>query len=503
MSRILFLVVAAALALTASGSAHASYDPQLNVAVADGTAEATSDLTVQFDLPEGDVNFEAAVRFVPAEWGIVDGRDIPIGAEVASAQSDATLGLINSACNQSLPVDFTMYNASLDPGDTVSFNDLNGNLTADFADDANFNGLIDAVDRWPDFNFRIIETVAAPISRSAGMTIVAGTPVLLQFITFPPGTLIDADLPSDLALGYPTVVLLQNIGDPLASPLPNVITDFCSPLSVTLTTFGESKNGGVGAGGIPLLINPQDGSYTFTVASYGRRDADGDGYENSLDTCPLDPNVGNPHITLDGDFDGDGLDAVCDPNDNPLLFGTNSDEDGDGYPNRQDNCPLIPNGQFDDNQADADVDWIGDACDPNANNADTEGAISFHQSSFEVIIGAGIGPGGPPTCPAPGCWSPPAPLAPDAKGNVDCDDDIDVDDVLAELRYVGGSPSAQDPGCPAIGSAGSARHAGLPSGVYGDIDCDGDVDGADALYILRFVALIPADLPPECGRLGE
>ncbi len=471
--------------------------------VADPTAEATSDITIRFDLPSGDVNFGIAVRFLPAEWGIVDGRDIPIGAEVGSTQTDVTLGLLNSACNQSMPVGFVMMNASLDRGDTVSFNDLNGNSTLDFAEDSDGNGLIDGVDRWPDFIFRIIDTVTEPISRSAGMTYVAGTPVLLQFITFPPGTLIYEDVPNDPALGYPTVLLLQNIGDPLNSPRPQLITDFCTPLSVTLTFFGESEDNtstGGDEGGIPLLVNPQDGSYTFTVVSSGRRDADGDGYENSLDTCPLDPNAGNPRSWFAGDHDADGLDAACDPNDDPVLFGTDSDEDKDGYSNRLDNCPLIPNGVFQSNQADADVDFIGDVCDPNPNNADTEGALSFDESSVEITIGAGAGPGGPPKCPNPGCWSPPLPT--DAKGNLDCDDDIDVHDVLAELQYVGGSPSAQEPGCPVIGSVGGAQTAGLATGMYGDIDCDEDVDGVDVLLILRFVAGVPADLPLDCLLLG-
>ena len=494
-----------ALTLFASGTAHATFSPVLNAAVADPTAEATSDITIQFGLPSGDVNFATAVRFLPAEWGIVDGRDIPVGAAVGSTQSDATLGLINSACNQSLPVNFDMYNASVDPTDTVSFNDLNGNFTQDFAEDSDGNGLIDGVDRWPDFIFRVIDTPATePISRSAGMTIVAGTPVLLQFITFPPGTLIYEDIPNDPALGYPTVLLLQDVGDPLISPRPQLITDFCTPLSVTLTFFGETKDNtgtfGVDEGGIPVLVNPQDGSYTFTFVNSGRRDADGDGYENALDTCPLDPNVGNPRITLDGDLDGDGLDAACDPNDDPTASGTNIDEDSDGYPNRLDNCPLIPNGEFQSNQADADADFIGDVCDPNPNNADTEGALIFDESSVEVTIGAGAGPGGPPRCPNPGCWAPPLP--PDAKGNLDCDDDIDVDDVLAELQHVGGSPFAQELGCPAIGSAGRAQTAGATSGVYGDIDCDDDVDGVDVLLILRFVAGVPADLPPDCMLLG-
>jgi len=38
-----------------------------------------------------------------------------------------------------------------------------------------------------------------------------------------------------------------------------------------------------------------------------------------------------------------------------------SDDDGDGVPNNEDNCPSV----FNTNQLDMDNDTIGDACDPN------------------------------------------------------------------------------------------------------------------------------------------
>src|SRR6185436_6853662 len=117
--------------------------------------------------------------------------------------------------------------------------------------------------------------------------------------------------------------------------------------------------------GTALAVNPQDGTYQFSTLSFGQRDADGDGYENGLDTCALLPNVGSPKVSLDGDLDGDGLDGACDPNDTSGV-GTDSDEDADGYQNRQDTCPLDANGEAEGetNQADEDKDQIGDICDP-------------------------------------------------------------------------------------------------------------------------------------------
>jgi hypothetical protein len=154
-------------------------------------------------------------------------------------------------------------------------------------------------------------------------------------------------------------------------------------------------------------VNPQAGTYTFSTVSFGQRDADGDGYENGLDTCSLIANVGNPRVSLDGDLDSDGMDVACDPNDDSSTGGTDSDQDKDGYQNRQDNCPLDANGQEEDNQADEDTDQIGDACDPDP--AVENGDLSFSDLPAEVTIGSG-GAGGPPACAAENgadgveCW---------------------------------------------------------------------------------------------------
>ena len=374
-----------------------TFNPVAGITVTDPTPETPSDLVANLDLPSGDVQFAATVAFIPPEWGIIPGDKIPIGAPVGTLTSKAVLGLINSACNQELPIEFAMMNASLDLSDTVSMEDEDDNLTVDFAEDADGNGLDDAIDHWPEFITRIVDQV--PIRRVAGITLVAGTAVLLQFLIYEPGTLIDDLIPNDPELGYPSVTFLQNAGDPDAVPSPGVITDFCTPLTVLNTTLGETVDGD------PVMVNPQNGTYTFTTYLLGQRDADGDGYENSLDTCALIVNVGNPRITLDGDADGDGLDAACDPNDDPAAQGTDSDEDADGYPNRQDNCPLDPNGEREgeDNQADEDSDQIGDACDPNPMDAD--GDLSAVTLEAEVIIGDGTGPGGPPSAEAcPDCF---------------------------------------------------------------------------------------------------
>ena len=400
----LLAVLIAALAVAYPADAQ-TFDPVYDVSVTDNTPQTASDVQVNYDLPRGDVNFAALIQFIPPEWGIVTGDSLEIGTSIGILEAQATLGLINAACQTQLPVVFEMKNASLDVNDTVSFFDDDDNGTPDYAEDKDDNGLFDAIDKYPSFLNSVFEGLQ-PIRRAAGFTIVAGTPVLLQFLIFAPGTEIDELIPSDPELGFPTVTLLQNIGDDDATPMPGIITDFCSPLTTENITYGvipADADPAVGEVGTPLFINPQDGTYTFTTFSLGLRDADGDGWENLLDTCPFTENVGDPTEANSGDLDADGLDAACDPNDDLASGGTDSDEDADGYLNRQDNCPLVANGEAEeDNQGDRDLDQIGDACDPNPD--DPDGPLLSSETRSEIIIGDGSAPGGPADCADLGCF---------------------------------------------------------------------------------------------------
>src|SRR5207244_6490054 len=113
---------------------------------------------------------------------------------------------------------------------------------------------------------------------------VACIPVRLRFLIYNPGTLfvlpsedLNRVLPKDPALGFPTLVLLQDIGDPEIKPEPGPITDFCTPLTSTNVAFGKVY------------------------------DADHDGTDNKHDSCPYDP---HPVMgTHDAAFDF--LDSQC------------------------------------------------------------------------------------------------------------------------------------------------------------------------------------------------
>jgi hypothetical protein len=164
-----------------------TFNPVLEISITDPIPEISSEITVDFNLTKGDVQFGGVVAFIPQEWGIVKGEEIPVGAVVGHLESRATLGLVGSACNQELPVEFDMLNASIDRSDTVSFNDTNKDdidTTRDYAKDVNpENGMYDAIDKYPDFIDRVFDAPRPlqPIRRSAGISIVAGIPVLLQF----------------------------------------------------------------------------------------------------------------------------------------------------------------------------------------------------------------------------------------------------------------------------------------------------------------------------------
>ena len=76
-------------------------------------------------------------------------------------------------------------------------------------------------------------------------------------------------------------------------------------------------------------------------------DSDADGIEDSVDNCPL---ISNPD---QADNDMDGIGDVCD-----------EDDDNDGVADADDNCPLTAN----EDQVDYDGDGLGDVCDEDDDN---------------------------------------------------------------------------------------------------------------------------------------
>jgi len=257
-----------------------------------------------------------------------------------------------------------------------------------------------------------------PRARYAGYTDeVSNMNIIVQIVVLNPGQL--TELPGikgqlTEALGHPSLVVLNN---PVSQEeAPGAISDFCTPLNTVTTLLDETEPNQYDAtgGGTVARHNPPEysgvlGSGTHMSRNYSQseRDADGDGIENDLDPCPYNVDADGPGGMIDwdprvagiqpgADDDGDHLPNSCDPND----AAPNTDEDGDGYDNGQDICPLVANGcntaicfpKFPntwkpswDNQADddnkepinADVgpspDSIGNACDDSDGDGSEDG----------------------------------------------------------------------------------------------------------------------------------
>jgi hypothetical protein len=127
-------------------------------------------------------------------------------------------------------------------------------------------------------------------------------------------------------------------------------------------------------------------------------DTDGDGVLDSDDNCP---NTANPIQTCHSSSDCLGPDNSCNvtsgfcskQNDNDGdTYGDvcDTDDDNDGWPDNNDNCPLVANLD----QSDVDYDGIGDACD---GTFTTSSAVAhlIHKvdESVEIITTANVAGG--------------------------------------------------------------------------------------------------------------
>ncbi len=403
MGALALVVVIAALAMIMGRDASGQgtyFAPCGKVTIVNPAAGAASDIQTQFGVGIGSdcvvqpgvddydqYNFGGIVAFTPPDWGVPADDAITNGTAIGGLQALSTLGLLNNPCTTNLNVNFSFYEGSADPnGAQIS------PLPAGTADrmkplreDANGDSIPDGATAWPSYLTELFDEadltkVHARYLGVATIVQASNLTVILNFIVFEPGAKISNDplLTLDPRLGYPSVTVLQ---DPTAAASSkDFINDFCSPLLTNTTLLSNVRT------------NPAaSGTYNFVTAVRSQRDADGDGFENGLDTCPYLQNVGNPRLNPDiGDNDHDGIDAACDPD---LTQGrgqsgaglANTDEDGDLWMNRNDNCPLLAN----DDQKDEDSDGVGDVCDQHVGDADAEGKPERLCFVAPVTIGSG------------------------------------------------------------------------------------------------------------------
>ena len=182
-----------------------------------------------------------------------------------------------------------------------------------------------------------------------------------------------------------------------------------------------------------FAVGDEVGGMLRFLSFSGGLDSDGDGVLDGVDNCPNDANADQ------ADADGDGIGDACD-----LL----TDSDGDGVADADDNCPNNPN----PGQEDADNDGIGDACDPNF-DGDGDGVFDVDDN---------------------------CPLTPNP-GQEDVDGD-GIGDVCDPLNDTDGDLVADDvDNCPAIANADQADADGDGIGDVCDPlnDTDGDLVADD------------------------
>ena len=188
----------------------------------------------------------------------------------------------------------------------------------------------------------------------------------------------------------------------------------------------------------PTVPNPgqedADGTGAGDACASGEADTadrDGDGVPDPDDACPDEFwTDGCPALAVTApDQDHDGVADAKDPCPDvtvPGGFGC-PDEDGDRIADDDDNCPTVPN-----NQADADGDGIGNACDatPRGPDHDGDGIGALDDSCPTIAAATSNGcpavPQPPTATPGPTTQNPP-PAPPPSAPNLDRDGDGRLD----------------------------------------------------------------------------
>ena len=88
-------------------------------------------------------------------------------------------------------------------------------------------------------------------------------------------------------------------------------------------------------------------------------------------------------------------------------------------------------------------------------------------------------------------------------GDDDCNGAVAAVDALKNLQEVAGLPYSQTDPCFGLGESVDIQLASATERIWGDVDCDGDLDSVDALAILRKIAAFSVNQQPNCPEIGS
>ncbi len=123
--------------------------------------------------------------------------------------------------------------------------------------------------------------------------------------------------------------------------------------------------------------------------------------------------------------------------------------------------------------------------------------------SFAVLTGAWIE--------SPAGAIQPQSVQPLGRGDLQCDQAVNAEDSLGLLLHMGELPIDDHSNCREIGEVTCTRSGRIgedtgPSWrplpeMWGDLNCDGVIDGLDLMISLKHAARLPYELPQGCGGL--
>lgn len=322
----------------------ATFAPTVSASVVNTSPNAASNIELSLSFPAGSTLAIGATFDVPAGWTVASDANVTDGSIVGSIAGSMTVAdPVFYACSTGISFDPTASPAT----DIKLLEATTSTTTKVSGRDTDNNGLPQVVE--DSGNGLPKGVVMFPDFLDQGITYKAryfGHTKVAGLSDLYVNILV-----IELASGGPYRVI-PIVNDPTAPP-ESATSQFCAPQSLTLTLFGTSANNPLTVateGGQPVYTNPAAGSYTFSAALVSEFDRDNDGKSNGLDICPAIANAGQ--ADADQDYVGDACeqDSV-----------QNFDVDGDGIGNGYDNCIFVANA----NQTDNDFDDIGDACDPN------------------------------------------------------------------------------------------------------------------------------------------